>query len=234
LPTTGALLASAGGLVAAYLAGAIPFGVLVARSRGVDLRSVGSGNIGATNVGRACGKPWGLLVFLLDAGKGYLAAGPLCWWLLELGEVPLESLLRSGLGPLMAVAAVAGHVWPVYLGFRGGKGVATGAGAVLALEPVALAAGLGLWVVSLLLTGYVSVASMFGAVGAAGICVARLARAGALGSQWPLWTLTAALALLVVVRHRANMARLARGQEPRLKFGRRRGDGARPETEKSS
>ena len=79
MPSAGALLMASGGLIAAYLLGSVPFGVIVARARGVDLRAVGSGNIGATNVGRACGKPLGILVFALDAGKGFAAAGPLCW-----------------------------------------------------------------------------------------------------------------------------------------------------------
>ncbi len=227
MPATGALLMAAGGLLAAYLLGAVPFGYIVARARGVDIRSVGSGNIGATNVGRACGRLWGVAVFVLDAGKGYLAAGPLAWLVLDLGSVPAGGLLRSGIGPLYAVAVFAGHVWPVFLGFRGGKGVATGAGAVGALAPVPLAAGLALWGVSLLVTRYVSVASMFGALGVAGICFARRWQAGRLSEEWPVWGLTAVLAVLVAVRHRSNIARLVRGQEPRL--GRRKAAPA-PET----
>jgi glycerol-3-phosphate acyltransferase PlsY len=228
LPTTGATLMAAGGLVAAYVLGSIPFGYVVARLKGVDIRSVGSGNIGATNVGRACGKLWGVLVFVLDAAKGCAAAGPLTWLILDLGEVPAESLMRSGLGPLYAVAVFAGHVWTVFLGFKGGKGVATGAGAVLALEPVALAVGLGLWALSLFMTRYMSVASMFGAVGVAGICFARRARAGRLAEDWPLWGLTTLLAVMVIVRHRSNIARLARGEE--LKLGSKKGPPG-PQTE---
>jgi glycerol-3-phosphate acyltransferase PlsY len=210
---------SLGGLLAAYLLGSVPFGWLVSGAGGVDIRSVGSGNIGATNVGRALGVKWGVLVFLLDAAKGFLAAGPLVWVVLHLGEVPIDSLLRAGLGPLCATAVFAGHVWPVYLGFRGGKGVATGAGAMLALAPWALAAGLGMWGLSLLITRYMSVASMFGAAGVAGICVARRASAGRIRQDWPLWGLTVLLALLVILRHRANIARLVRGEE--LKLGAR-------------
>ena len=229
MPSTGALLMASGGLIAAYLLGSVPFGVIVARAKGVDLRAVGSGNIGATNVGRACGKPLGILVFALDAGKGFAAAGPLCWLLLDLGAVPAESLLRAGLGPLCAAAVFSGHVWPVFLGFRGGKGVASGAGAMLALEPVALAAGLILWGLSLLLTRYMSVASLFGAAGAAGITLARLLRAGRLQAEWPLMTLVGLLAVMVVVRHRSNIGRLLRGEE--LKLGARRGGKAQPKGE---
>lgn len=216
MPTTGALLMAAGGLVAAYLAGSIPFGVLVARAKGVDLRSVGSGNIGATNVGRALGSGWGVLVFLLDAGKGFAAAGPLCWLMFYTGDVPLESPLRSGLGPLYAVAVFAGHVWPVFLGFRGGKGVATGAGAMVALAPIALAAGMAMWGISLLLTRYMSIASMFGAITVTGICIALVWSEGRMRQEWPLWGLTLVLAFLVIVRHRSNIVRLMRGEEHKL------------------
>jgi acyl phosphate:glycerol-3-phosphate acyltransferase len=219
LPTTGALLMSAGGLLVAYLLGSLPFGYVLAHFKGVDIRAVGSGNIGATNVGRALGKSWGVLVFLLDAGKGFLAAGPLCWLVLRLGEVPGESLLSAGLGSLYAVAAFGGHVWPVFLGFKGGKGVATGAGAVAALAPVALAAGVAMWGVSLFMTRYMSIASMFGAVTVAGICVARVWRVGRMREDWPLWSLTLVLALLVIARHRSNIARLVRGEELKLGAG---------------
>jgi len=222
LPATGALLLAAGGLVFAYLLGALPFGYLAARVKGVDIRAAGSGNIGATNVGRVCGRGWGAAVFALDAAKGFAAAGPLAWLVLRLGEVPTEGLLRAGLGPLYAAAVFSGHVWTVFLGFRGGKGVATGAGAILALEPVALAVGLGMWLCSIFLTRYVSVASMSAAVTVAGIAAARSLSAGRLGRDWPVWGLTALIAALVVLRHRANLGRLRRGEEPRVQFGSRR------------
>jgi len=209
-----------GGLLAAYLLGSVPFGYLVARARGVDIRAVGSGNIGATNVGRACGKALGALVFLLDAAKGFVAAGPLAWALLRLGLAPGDGLLAAGLGPLCAVAVFAGHAWPVFLGFRGGKGVATGAGAVAALAPISLAIGLGVWLVVLLVVRYMSLASMLGALATAGVRVGRSARAGELVRDWPLWGLVVLLALLVIVRHRANIGRLLRGEEHRL--GRKR------------
>ena len=228
MPSAGALLMAAGGLIAAYLLGSVPFGYLVARARGVDVRSVGSGNIGATNVGRACGRLWGVLVFVLDAAKGYAAAGPLAGAVLDLGLVPDGSLLRAGLGPLCAAAVFAGHVWPAFLNFRGGKGVAAGAGALAALAPVPLAVGLGTWGAVLLLTRYMSVASMFGAASAAGVCIALAWRRGRLGGDWPVWGLTLVLAVLVVVRHRPNIARLVRGEE--LKLGR---GGAKPGAEEA-
>jgi glycerol-3-phosphate acyltransferase PlsY len=142
-------------LASAYLLGSLPFSFLVARFFGVkDVRAVGSGNVGATNVMRSAGKVAGILAFLLDAAKGALAvllAQRLC------GEA-------SPLGPAAAAAAVAGHMYPVWLGFRGGKGVATGAGAFLPLAPLATAVGLSTFGLILAMTRYVSVASMSAAV----------------------------------------------------------------------
>ncbi len=230
MPAIGALLMAAGGGLAAYLLGSVPFGYMAARTKGVDIREVGSGNIGATNVGRACGRLWGVGVLLLDAGKGYAAAGPLAWLVLDLGSAPDGSLLRSGLGPLYAVSAFAGHVWPVFLGFKGGKGVATGAGALAALAPMPLAAGVAMWGVSLLLTRYMSIASMFGALGVAGVCVALAWRRARLAEDWPVWGLTVVRALAIISRHRSNIVRLARGQE--LKLGRKR-SAPEPETGKA-
>ena len=118
-------------LLASYLLGSIPFSYLVARTRGVDVRTVGSGNVGATNVMRSAGKAAGIAAFVLDAAKGALAA-------------LLARKVAPGLAvpPLAAVAAIVGHMYPVWLGFRGGKGVATGAGAFLPLAPLATVAGL--------------------------------------------------------------------------------------------
>ena len=217
MPSHGALLIAAGGLIAAYLLGSLPFGYIIARCRGVDIRSVGSGNIGATNVGRVCGRQWGIFVFLLDAAKGFLAAGPLVWAVLRAGVIPDDLLISVVLAPVYAVAVFSGHVWPVFLGFRGGKGVATGAGAVLALAPLALLAGMLMWGTSLFMTRYMSVASMAGAVTVAAVNLARTWYRGRLAEEWPVWGLTAVLAVLVILRHRANIGRLMRGQE--LKIG---------------
>src|SRR6476646_3090635 len=129
-------------LVIAYLVGAIPFGWLIARSRGIDIFHAGSGNIGATNVGRVLGRKFGLLVFALDFAKGagpVLVAGILPADVRDAFELP--DALRVG----AALAAFLGHLFPVYLGFRGGKGVATGAGVVLVLTPVPALAALLAW-----------------------------------------------------------------------------------------
>jgi len=197
-------------VLAGYLVGGIPFGVLVARVRGVNLREVGSGNIGATNVARACGRAWGVLVFGLDAAKGFAPAFFLPS-LLGYGGAELEIPLRAAAG----LAAVAGHVWPVYLRLRGGKGAAAGAGALAAVAPHAAAGALLAWLVAFALWRYVSLASMVGA--GAGLMVAL---GTATGIDWALPRVTAVafcgLTLAVVLaRHRANVGRLLRGEEPR-------------------
>lgn len=184
-------------LLASYLAGSIPFGFLIARFRGVDLRKIGSGNIGATNAMRALGKPLGILVFVLDAGKGFLPA----WLALPLG---------TGWALAAGTAAVLGHNFPVWLRFRGGKGVATGCGVWLALSPLACLGALLTFALALAVTRYVSLASILGAC-AVPLSLAALRRD-------PEWLVMAAagMAALIALRHRANLVRIAAGVEPRI------------------
>lgn len=192
----------AGVLLAAYLLGSIPFSYLVGRRHGVDVRTVGSGNVGATNVMRSVGRGAGLAAFALDFLKGTAVT------------LVAMSVERDGALPaLAAAAAVLGHMYPVWLRFRGGKGVATGAGAFLPLVPLATVAALAAFGLALALTRYVSVSSLVG-------CATLAAVAFALrGPSAVAWSATAT-ALLVLWKHRANLARIARGTESRL--------GARP------
>jgi glycerol-3-phosphate acyltransferase PlsY len=191
---------------AAYLLGSVPFSFLVARWFGVkDVRQVGSGNVGATNVMRSAGKGAGLLAFVLDAGKGAAAA-----WLASLVE-PEASIVP----PLAAAAAVLGHMYPVWLGFRGGKGVATGAGAFVPLAPAATAGSLVVFAITTALTRYVSLGSLAGATALATL-------AFALGSPPAVAWAAAFVAALVIWKHRGNLQRLARGTESRVGSGRPR------------
>ena len=196
-------------IAGSYLAGAIPFAFLIARARGVDIRKVGSGNVGATNVFRAVGKGWGILTFVCDALKGLLPAllGP------RLLEAWTGAPAHPAFGLACGTAAIAGHSWPVFLGFKGGKGVATSAGMMLGAAPFAAAAGVALWVVVFAVTRYVSVASIAAAFGV------PLAAWMAYGREdaWRPWVLTA-IGLLVIYRHRSNVQRLIDGTEHR--FGR--------------
>lgn len=191
-----------------YLIGAIPFGLLVARARGVDIRKVGSCNIGATNVFRSVGKKWGILTFVLDMLKGALPT--LLLPMLAAGETGIPS---PGLRLACGLVAVCGHNWPVYLRFKGGKGVATTTGVLLGVSPAAMLIGLAAWALVFLTTRYVSVASM-----AAAIVV--VAAAWWLRLQpWPLVpAVLTVLGAFVLWRHRANVQRLRTGTEHRFQF----------------
>jgi acyl phosphate:glycerol-3-phosphate acyltransferase len=197
--------------VAAYLLGSLPSGYLLGKAKGIDIRTVGSGNIGATNVFRALGKTAGLLVLLVDAAKGFLA----CWLLAGAAAGMIES--RAGgasvnqewLSILAGVSAILGHNYTCWLRFKGGKGVATTAGVLLALFPKAFLIGLGVWAVVLALTRYVSLASILAAVAlpfAVWHCQAGTT----------LILVAALLGALAIFKHRANIQRLCHGTEPRL------------------
>ncbi|MEM8756243.1 MAG: glycerol-3-phosphate acyltransferase [Planctomycetota bacterium] len=212
-------------LVAAYLIGAIPFGLMIARSRGVDILSVGSGNIGATNVGRVLGRQFFYLCFVLDVLKGLLptlafglltgvaaspAAADLWWWLAAM------------------IAPVLGHMFSPFLGIRGGlrggKGVATGLGSMLGLFPIlTLPAGVGLlvYLASVKLSRYVGVASCLAAASlpVTVLVLRRLSPAEAPTAwtdAWPAAVVTGLLAVVVIIKHRGNLSRTLRGTEPRV------------------
>src|SRR4051794_6467698 len=205
------LLVSLTALVA-YLVGAIPFGYLVARRRGVDLFAQGSGNIGATNVGRVLGRRFGILVFVLDFLKGALPT--VAATLLDRTAQP--DLPTDTLPVTAGLAAFLGHLFPIYLRFRGGKGVATGAGVVAVLLPLPTVAALATWLVVVSCTRYVSLASL---CAAAILCTLRLGwTPGPLEAEHLVLTLFCLWAMtLVLIRHRTNVRRLLAGTENPLK-----------------
>jgi glycerol-3-phosphate acyltransferase PlsY len=187
------------GILAAYLIGAIPVGFLVARvAGGTDIRRSGSGNIGATNVLRTLGTGPAVLTLVGDIVKGYLAVR-------VAGAIGPEAWTAAG----GAVAAVAGNCWPIFLGFRGGKGVATGLGAFLALIPWAVAPAAVLWVAVTALSRYVSMASVIA-------CLSLPVGAVVLGYPAHAAVAAAVTALVIVWRHRENIGRLVSGTERRL------------------
>ena len=204
-------------VVVAYLLGSIPFGLLLGRAvAGIDIRAVGSGNIGATNVGRTLGFRWFAVVFALDFAKGLLPTLVLPWLLEKLGHPG-----PSWLAVVVALASILGHNFPVYLRFKGGKGVATSLGAVVALDPIAgLVAAIG-FVVFLLLTKYVSMSSVLGGVVFAVVYFEKTANPWNTTHQ-AMSTLTIALLIMLGFRHRHNFVRIARGTEPKVLFGKQR------------
>lgn len=200
--------------VVSYLAGAIPFGWLTARFvKGVDLRQQGSGNIGATNAARVLGTAWFAPIFALDFLKGFAPTAWLAPWVAAKWPCPVCPDARPALMAACGVAALAGHLFPVYLGFKGGKGVATGAGVVFALNWIAGLAALGLWIVLFFATRYVSLASVIAALA---LPVAQFIVAP---DQTIRLVLFAAIAAVVVWRHTSNLRRIVRGEEPRVRIG---------------
>jgi glycerol-3-phosphate acyltransferase PlsY len=194
--------------VSAYLLGSIPFGYLAGRIAGVDIRQHGSGNIGATNVLRVLGWKYGYPVFLADALKGFFAVRLALW----LGADSSGTACKLGI--LAAICAVLGHSFPVWLGFGGGKGVATSAGAYFGLLPAETLIAVGVWVITFLLFRFVSVASVAAAV-ALPLSVWLLAPAR-VSDRELLLVFSIALAALVILRHRSNIRRLLQGTEPRF------------------
>ncbi len=194
-------------IVAAYVAGATPFGYLAGRLKGVDIREHGSGNIGATNAIRVLGKGVGIPVFILDALKGFLPVCALEWWLVSRGFASKH--WHTDLAMVAAgFATVLGHNYTFWLRGRGGKGVATSAGVMLALAPLSLAIAFGVWLITFAASRYVSLASMVAAV--------ALPTAMAFRSRsWPVLVLGVAMAVLTIWRHRGNIERLRAGTEPR-------------------
>lgn len=192
------ILAAAG-----FLTGSIPVGFLIARSRGVNIRQVGSGNIGATNALRAIGTGWGIFVGILDALKGAVPA--------------FLAVLFTPLPGIVGAAAIVGHIFSPWLGFKGGKGVATTLGVFLVLAPIPALTAVFIWIVLFLSVGYVSVASVF-SLASLPVFIFLWAR---LHPEISVLAAAAGCALIVAWTHRGNFIRLAAGRETQAKLWRR-------------
>ncbi|MEZ6065519.1 MAG: glycerol-3-phosphate 1-O-acyltransferase PlsY [Planctomycetaceae bacterium] len=198
-------------IVAAYLCGSIPFGLLVGKwFCGVDLRTHGSLNIGATNAARVLGKKWGLLVLLLDALKGLL---PTLLLPLLAADTDLRQHVQVGCG----IAAIVGHMFPCWLGFRGGKGVATSLGVVSIVVPWGMLIAFGAFILTFLLSRIVSLSSIVAAVALAVGQMILLWPAPFRHQTWSIAAFSLIVPVLVIVRHRTNIGRLLKGTE--AKFG---------------
>lgn len=182
--------------VLAYLLGSVPFGLLLSKVKGRDIRKLGSGNIGATNVLRCLGKPLGISCFVLDVLKGFLPAF----------LFPVIGPGGAEIGILFGAAAILGHTFPVFLKFKGGKGVATSAGVLLGAAPLAVLIGIGIWTVVFFTSGYVSLGSI--AAAAAVIVVGWTAGYGPVTA-----TALTVLGLFAIWRHHTNIQRLMAGTE---------------------
>lgn len=202
-----------------YLLGALIGSLLVGRLRGgVDIRKLGSGNAGGTNALRTQGKSFALWVLAIDIGKGWIATRLLAPWALPaVAAAPAQ--LRVWIPAACGVAAIVGHVYPAWYGFRGGKGVATLIGVVLGLDPVLLLPMLLTWFVAVVIFGFVGLASMLGAAS-----IPLYVSAAGLEPGLPLTTFGVLVTALIVFTHRSNIARMRAGTEPRARklwlFGR--------------
>ncbi|MGV3615881.1 MAG: glycerol-3-phosphate 1-O-acyltransferase PlsY [Fimbriimonas sp.] len=191
--------------IAAYFIGAIPVGVLIARAHGVDIMSFGSGNPGATNVGRALGNKWGGIVFALDVLKGAVPAGVSQLFIRE----PVLGLPAQLWWFLVGAAAIAGHCLSPFLGFRGGKGIATSLGAGVGSAPMVALPAFALWIVLFKITRYVSLSSLIAVV------VAVILSATVPGQAREMVPIFLLLAAFIFYRHRGNIRRLLDGTEPK-------------------
>ena len=202
-------------IILSYLTGSIPFGLLITMAHGIDLRNIGSGNIGATNVSRALGKKWAYLCFLLDCLKGFV---PMLIAGLLIEDITIMKLsLWLGVG----CAAILGHVFPIYLNFKGGKGMSTCLGVILGLYPYYTIPGLiafAVWAVCVLIWKYISLASMIAALS----FPLTLTIAFIISPQWhfrclwPLFIVAVAIPILIVIRHIENIMRLLNGSENKV------------------
>ena len=195
-------------IVATYFLGSIPTGYLVGRARGIDIRTVGSGNIGATNAMRALGKPAGIAVLLLDALKGYAAVAWVCPSVLTIFNGPAAGV--QTLSIVAGITAVLGHNFTCWLKFKGGKGIATSGGAYLALAPLAVGIAVAAFVLAVVLTRYVSIGSIAAAVAlpAAVWCLP--------GNHLFLRLVTTAVGAMAIYKHKSNIKRLMAGTESRI------------------
>ncbi|HPS53275.1 MAG TPA: glycerol-3-phosphate 1-O-acyltransferase PlsY [Phycisphaerae bacterium] len=202
--------------LAAYLIGSTPFGVIIARSKGVDLRKCGSGNVGATNVGRTMGRKWGMLCFTLDALKGFIPTLLAGYMLGVLHRVPTtaEQLLWLG----VAAGCIFGHVWSFWLMGKGGKGVATSLGVVLGFFPYFTYAGLcgfALWIIVTKISRYVSLGSVCSAVVFTPLFIIFNIHRDMAG-LWLLGAFAILMSALIIYMHRGNIKRLIAGTENKI------------------
>jgi acyl phosphate:glycerol-3-phosphate acyltransferase len=205
------LSARGGLLLLAYLVGSLPFGFLLVKMReGRDIRTTGSGNIGAANVARSVGLGAGALTFALDAAKGYLAV----WVAARFTDERITWMVLAGL------AAILGHLYPVWLRFRGGRGVATGVGVFLPICWPAVLAALSVWILVLAFWRYVSLASI--AAAASLPLLTYLLYAPGHAPPRSVSVSTTFATVMIILRHRPNIERLIRGTEPRFTLGRMR------------
>ncbi len=206
--------------IVGYLSGSISFALILGKLRGIDVRKAGSGNVGATNVGRLLGRKWGLLCFALDVLKGFVPVFVAGLAMGLIGGSAAMNTLDAWRWLGVAMSPVIGHMFPIWLKFKGGKGVATGFGVLLGVYPVlttAAAAALIVWLTMAKAFRYVGLASVVAACSLPlFVWIGGVARQREIASLVPFFVITGALAALVTYRHRGNLARTFKGTEPKI------------------
>ncbi|MBC8548041.1 MAG: glycerol-3-phosphate 1-O-acyltransferase PlsY [Candidatus Brocadiales bacterium] len=199
------------GIVLSYLLGSIPFGYLIAITKGIDIRTEGSGNIGATNVSRVLGRKYGLIIFFLDMFKAFAAVFfvPLLF-----SGISFPTTADNLLVILCGFSAILGHAFPLFLKFRGGKAVATCFGVFIWLAPLAVGISFGAWVITVLVSRYVSLGSMVGTLALAGVLIFVLD--SPFGGNIYLMLLSIAVTILVIAKHTSNIQRIISGTEKKV------------------
>ncbi len=200
------------GIIISYLIGGIPFGYLIAVAKGIDIRTQGSGNIGATNVGRVLGKKYGLIIFTLDMLKGFIVVFFVPAAVSSAVNIPTTT--DNLLVILCGFCAVLGHAFPVYLKFKGGKAVATSFGVFIWLVPVSIAIAFGVWLLTVIVTRYVSLGSMIGSMALAVAIVVVVN--SPFGDNVYLTAMSVAVAILIIARHTSNIQRIIAGTEKKV------------------
>ena len=205
-----------------YLLGSIPFGLLIVKAHGKNLRSIGSGNIGATNVSRALGRKWAYFCFWLDVLKGFIPTLAMFFLVKPLAaQSPAERILMLWLWLAVGCAAILGHIFPIYLKFKGGKGVATSFGVALGLWPYytfCAIIAITIWIALVLTLRYVSLASIIASISfPLALFTAILAISSwDFADLWPLLMTETAIPLMVIIRHCENIKRLIAGTESKI------------------
>lgn len=200
------------GIIISYLIGGIPFGYLIAVVNGIDIRKQGSGNIGATNVGRVLGRKYGLIIFILDMLKGFVAVFLVP--VLVGSEIMFPTTSDNLLVILCGFCTILGHAFPVYLKFKGGKAVATSFGVFIWLVPISIAIAFGVWLLTVIVSRYVSLGSMIGTLALVGVIVVVVD--SPFGDNIYLTALSVAVAILIIVRHTSNIKRIIAGTEKKV------------------
>jgi len=203
-------------IICAYLLGSVPFGVIIAKAHGKDLRTIGSGNIGATNVSRALGKKWAYFCFFLDVLKGLV---PMLVVTKLISSPP--GIAELFLWLAVGCAAILGHMFSIYIGFKGGKGVATSFGVALGLWPYYTVCSLlsfAIWAVVVLIWRYISLASITASIAFPIVLILAITLSPGwdFGNLWPLLIAATLIPIMVIIRHRTNIKRLMGGTERRI------------------